>query len=148
MTGQIPCLVGGAHRAGKSALAKQLLKTDGIPWLPTDALRSVLRPVLPELDGVDQDPVDAERLTDLMYPHIEQAAEVCAEEAERFLIEGFDLAPSYPAERTPGPASALTPSRVSIPPPHWSCRCTAAPLFFSGADRTSMPPEVDQLLKH
>jgi hypothetical protein len=32
-----------------------------------------------------------------MYPHVEQAAEVCAEEAERFLIEGFDLSPSYPA---------------------------------------------------
>jgi hypothetical protein len=32
-----------------------------------------------------------------MYPHIEQAAEVCAEEAERFLIEGFELAPTYPA---------------------------------------------------
>jgi hypothetical protein len=31
-----------------------------------------------------------------MYPHAEQAAEVCAEEAACFLIEGFDLAPSYP----------------------------------------------------
>jgi hypothetical protein len=31
-----------------------------------------------------------------MYPHIEQAAEVGAEEAERFLIEGFELAPSHP----------------------------------------------------
>src|SRR5262249_6379831 len=27
----------------------------------------------------------------------EQAAQVCAEEASRFLIEGFELAPSYPA---------------------------------------------------
>jgi hypothetical protein len=32
-----------------------------------------------------------------MYPHIEQAAEVCAEEAEQFLIEGFELSPSHPA---------------------------------------------------
>ena len=32
-----------------------------------------------------------------MYPHIAQAAEVCAEEAERFLIEGYELAPWYPA---------------------------------------------------
>jgi hypothetical protein len=31
-----------------------------------------------------------------MYPHIEQAAEVCLEEAEQFLIEGFELAPWYP----------------------------------------------------
>jgi len=30
-----------------------------------------------------------------MYPHIEQMAEVCAEEAERFLIEGFELSPWY-----------------------------------------------------
>jgi hypothetical protein len=27
--------------------------------------------------------------------HIEQAAEVCAEEAETFLIDGFELAPWY-----------------------------------------------------
>src|SRR6266542_119348 len=30
-------------------------------------------------------------------PHVEQAAEVCAEEYERFLIDGFELSPSYPA---------------------------------------------------
>jgi hypothetical protein len=30
-----------------------------------------------------------------MYPHIEQAAEVCVEEAACFLIEGFELSPSY-----------------------------------------------------
>jgi hypothetical protein len=81
---------------GKSALAQLLLSADGIPWLPTDVIRTVLRRVLPELDAVDTDPVDALRLAELMYPHIEQAAEVCAEEAERFLIEGFELAPSYP----------------------------------------------------
>ncbi len=62
-----------------------------------DVVRTVLRRVLPELDAVNQDPVDAARLAELMYPHIEQGAEVCAEEAERFLIEGFELAPWYPA---------------------------------------------------
>ncbi len=97
MTGRVLYLVGGAPRVGKSALAQQLLEADGIPWLPTDVVRTVLRHVLPELDAVDQDPVDAARLAELMYPHIEQAAEVCAEEAEQFLIEGFELSPSYPA---------------------------------------------------
>lgn len=97
MTGHVLYLVGGAPRVGKSSLAQQLLAADGNPWLPTDVIRTVLRHVLPELDAVDQDPVDAGRLAELMYPHIEQAAEVCAEEAERFLIEGFELAPSYPA---------------------------------------------------
>jgi len=43
----------------------------------------------------DLDPVDAAQLAAVMYPHIEQAAEVCAEEAERFLIEGFELSPWY-----------------------------------------------------
>ncbi len=89
MTGHVP-------RVGRSALAQQLLKTAGIPWLPTDVVRTVRR-VLPELDAVDQDPVDAAGLAELMYPHIEQAAEVCAEEAEQFLIEGFELSPSHPA---------------------------------------------------
>src|SRR6266571_2971445 len=96
MGGHTLYLVGGAPRVGKSSLAQRLLETDGIPWLPTDVLRTVLRRVLPELDAVDQDPVDAWRLAEFMYPHIEQAAEVCAEEAECFLIEGFELSPSYP----------------------------------------------------
>jgi hypothetical protein len=90
-------LVGGAPRVGKSSLAQRLLTIDGIPWLPTDILRTVLRRVLPELDAIDHDPVDALLLAEFMYPHVEQAAEVCAEEAERFLIEGFELSPSYPA---------------------------------------------------
>ncbi len=97
MTGHVLYIVGGAPRVGKSALAQRLLTADGIPWLPTDVVRTVLRRVLPELDTVDQDPVDAARLAEEMYPHIEQAAEVCAEEAEQFLIEGFDLSPSHPA---------------------------------------------------
>ena len=90
-------LVGGAPRVGKSSLAQRLLEADGIPWLPTDVLGTVLRRVLPELDAIDQDPVDAWWLAEVMYPHVEQAAAVCAEEAERFLIEGFELSPSYPA---------------------------------------------------
>jgi len=97
MSSHVLYLVGGPPRVGKSALAQRLLTADGIPWLPTDVLRTVLRRVLPELDAVDQDPVDAARLADVMYPHIEQAAEVCAEEAEQFLIEGFELSPSHPA---------------------------------------------------
>jgi hypothetical protein len=88
-------LVGGAPRVGKSSLAQRLLATDGIPFLPADVLRTVLRRVLPKLDAIDQDPVDAVLLAEFMYPHIEQAAEVCVEEAERFLIEGFELSPSY-----------------------------------------------------
>jgi hypothetical protein len=90
-------LVGGAPRVGKSSLAQRLLELDGIPFLPTDVLRTVLRRVLPELDAIDQDPVDAWRLAEFMYPHIEQAAEVCVEEAACFLIEGFELLPSHVA---------------------------------------------------
>jgi predicted kinase len=96
VAGRILYLVGGAPRVGKSTLAQRLLRTDGIPWLPTDVIRTVLRRVLPQLDAVDTDPVDPVRLAEVMYPHIEQAAEVCVEEADRFLIEGFELAPSYP----------------------------------------------------
>lgn len=95
MDGHRLYLVGGAPRVGKSSLAQRLLETDGIPWLPTDVLRTVLRRVLPELDAIDQDPVDASLLAEFMYPHIEQAAEVCVEEAACFVIEGFDLSPSY-----------------------------------------------------
>jgi 2-phosphoglycerate kinase len=81
MAGHVLYLVGGAPRVGKSSLAQRLLDIYGIPWLPTDVLRTVLRRVLPELDAIDQDPVDASLLAEVMYPHVEQAAEVCAEEA-------------------------------------------------------------------
>jgi hypothetical protein len=53
---------------GKSVLARRLLETEGIPWLPTDVVRTVLRRVLPELDAADQDPVDAVQLAEFMYP--------------------------------------------------------------------------------
>jgi hypothetical protein len=99
-------LVGGAPRTGKSSLAQRLLRDDGIAWLPTDVIRTVLRRVLPDLDALDRDPVDAGVLADYMYPHIRQAAEVCAEEAETFLIEGFELAPWY-LERLRGDLEAV-----------------------------------------
>lgn len=102
MTGHVLYLVGGPPRVGKSALAQRLCNSEGIPWMPTDVVRTVLRHVLPELDEADQDPVDAARLAEVMYPHIAQAAEVCAEEADRFLIEGFELAPWYPARLRAG----------------------------------------------
>ena len=82
---------------GKSSLAQRLLRLEHIPWLPTDVLRTVLRRVLPQLDAIEQDPVDASLLAACMYPHIAKAAEVCAEESQRFLIEGFAGSASYPA---------------------------------------------------
>jgi hypothetical protein len=97
VTAHVIYLVGGAPRVGKSSLAQRILAIDGIPWLPTDVIRTVVRRVAPDVDAIDQDPVDAAALAEVMYPHIEKAAEVCAEEADRFLIEGFELAPSYPA---------------------------------------------------
>jgi hypothetical protein len=97
VTAHVIYLVGGPPRAGKSSLAQRMLAADGIPWLPTDVIRTVVRRVAPDVDAADQDPVDAAALAEIMYPHIEQAAEVCAEEADQFLIEGFELAPSYPA---------------------------------------------------
>ena len=96
MSAHVIYLVGGAPRVGKSALAQRLLAIDGIPWLPTDVIRTVVRRVVPDVDAADQDPVDAAALAETMYPHIEQAAQVCAEEANHFLIEGFKVAPSYP----------------------------------------------------
>jgi hypothetical protein len=89
-------LVGGPPRVGKSSLAQRLLSIDGVPWLPIDVIRTVVRQVAPEVDTIDTDPVDPVALGEVMYPHIEKAAEVCAEEADRFLIEGFELTVSYP----------------------------------------------------
>ena len=126
MDGRILYLVGGAPRVGK---------TEGIPWLPTDLPRTVLRRVLPELDAVDQDTVDAAQLAELMYPHIEQAAEVCAEEAGQFLIEGFELSPSYPARLH----AALVGTTVRS--------CFLGHRSFSADDLASLVPVTDNRFK-
>ena len=89
MTAHVIYLVGGTPRVGKSSLAQRLLAVDGIPWLPTDVIRTVARRVAPEVDAIDQDPVDAAALAEIMYPYIEQAVEVCAEEAVHFLGRGI-----------------------------------------------------------
>ena len=96
MGGRTLYLVGGVPRIGKSSLARRLLR-EGVAWLPIDVIRTVLRQVLPDLDTLDQGLVDATLVAEFMYPHIEQAAEVCAEEHEAFVIEGFDLEPSFRA---------------------------------------------------
>jgi predicted kinase len=52
VAGRMLYLVGGPPRMGKSSLAQRLVQTEGIPWLPTDVVRTVLRRVLPELDSI------------------------------------------------------------------------------------------------
>ncbi len=120
------CLVGAPARVGKSSLAQRLLRSVGIAWLPTD----VLRRVLAELDELDQGDVSAAAVGELMYPHIEQAVEVCGEEAERFLIEGPDIVPS------------MVP-RLSAALPEISIRaCFLGNIGFSGDDLASYRAEA------
>jgi len=118
-------LVGGPGRVGKSSLAQRLLLSDGIAWLPTDVLRTVLRRVLPELDELDQGDVSGAAVGELMYPHIEQAVEVCSEEAERFLIEGPDIVPS------------MVPSLSAALPGIIIRACFLGNVGFSGSDLAS-----------
>ena len=118
-------LVGGPARVGKSSLAQRLLRNDGIAWLPTDVLRTVLRAVLPQLDDLDQGDVSAAAVGELMYPYIEQAVEVCGEEAERFLVEGPDIVPS-------------TVTRLAAALPAIAIRaCFLGNVGFSGGDLAS-----------
>ena len=63
-------LVGGPGRVGKSSLAQRLLRGDGIAWLPTDVLRTVLRRVLPELDELDQGNVTAAAAGEIGRAHV------------------------------------------------------------------------------
>jgi hypothetical protein len=80
-----------------------------MPWLPTDAMRTVLRRMLAELDAVDQDPVDAARLPKFMYQHTEQAAEVCAEKPNSSLR-----------------VCAITGIPAASPGSHWRIEISAA----------------------
>jgi len=96
MAGHVLYLVGGAPRVGKSSLAQRLLDIDGIPWLPTDVLGTVRRRSFPSWMPSIGIRSTRRCWPRSMSPHVEQAAQVCAEEADRFLIEGFELAPCYP----------------------------------------------------
>jgi hypothetical protein len=53
-----------------------------MPWLSIDVVRTVFRRVFSELVAIDQDPVDAARLAQFMYPPTQQAADWAPRKAE------------------------------------------------------------------
>jgi hypothetical protein len=88
-------LVGGAPRTGKSALAMAMLTTHGVPWLPTDVVRHILRPTMPEIDAIESGPNYIDGLAQLMHPIVEQLIELCLGQAPHYLIEGVEILPPH-----------------------------------------------------
>jgi hypothetical protein len=79
---------------GKSALGQRLL-LQGVPWLTTDVLRTVLRQVLARVDVADTDPVELDDLAEAMYPHLERMADAAVDQYGTVLIEGFEWLPRH-----------------------------------------------------
>jgi hypothetical protein len=88
-------LVGGAPRTGKSSLAMAMLSTHGVPWLPTDVIRHILRPTMPEIDAIENGPNYIDGLAQLMHPIIEELIELCLGQAQHYLIEGVEILPAH-----------------------------------------------------
>jgi hypothetical protein len=131
MAGHVLYLVGGAPRVGKSSLAQRLLDIGGIPGLPTDVLRTVLRRSFPSWMPSIRIWSTRRCWPRSGYPHVEQAAGVCAEEADRFLIEGFELAPCSPGRlraalatlRITTGAAFMTPTKIPANRTAGSAKC-------------------------
>ena len=88
-------LVGGAPRTGKSSLAMAMLRTHGVPWLPTDVVRHILRRTMPEIDAIESGPDYIEGLAQLMHPIVEELIELCLGQARDYLIEGVEILPAH-----------------------------------------------------
>jgi hypothetical protein len=88
-------LVGGAPRTGKSSLAMAMLRTHGVPWLPTDVVRHILRRTMREIDAIESGPDYVDGLAQLMHPIIEELIELCLGQAHQYLIEGVEILPSH-----------------------------------------------------
>jgi hypothetical protein len=152
MTARILDLVGGAPRVGKSTLAQRLLATDGVPWLPTDVVRTVLRRVLPELDAVDQDPVDASRLAELIlvgWPVQPPCVGRCVRlvpTARRVALIARVMGPSYP------PDTLQLASEIVVPHAERSVQINRPPaaVFAFFADSENDPqwrPHVKEITR-
>ena len=88
-------LVGGAPRTGKSSLAMAMLRTHGVPWLPSDVVRHILRRTMPEIDAIESGPDYIDGLAQLMHPIIEELIELCLGQAPHYLIEGVEIVPAH-----------------------------------------------------
>ncbi len=54
-------LIGGPPKCGKTTLAKEMLKSFGIPWVSTDTLECVIKPYMHEVDFSKKFPVNYQR---------------------------------------------------------------------------------------
>lgn len=99
--------LGGAPRAGKSAISRQFLKETGTPFFCLDYLMMGFANGLPAL-GVD--PEDDElAVGERLWPVVKPMAVALIEDEVEYLIEGVQLNPKHVAElysRFPGQVTA------------------------------------------
>ncbi|MHB0875813.1 MAG: hypothetical protein ACYC5O_07190 [Anaerolineae bacterium] len=92
-------LLGGASRAGKSYLARKLLKEHGVPYFSIDTLMMGLANGAPEfgLDPNDSGEVRGEKLWPILRAMVVNLLEE-VETHPAYLMEGDELLPGYVAE--------------------------------------------------
>jgi 2-phosphoglycerate kinase len=86
-------LIGGPTRTGKSALGLAMLRAHGIPWMPTDVVRHMLRQVVPEIDAIERGEGSMDDRVRVMRPFIGQLIELCLGQAPDYLLEGVEIVP-------------------------------------------------------
>lgn len=84
--------IGGPPRVGKTSLAKLILKRDGIPFMPADAVRDALDKTCPEL-GIHA--AGWEGVPDRLSPYLQQLAKTVTWQLPEYVIEGDSFFPEH-----------------------------------------------------
>jgi hypothetical protein len=89
-------IVGGAARAGKSAVARRFLAETGVPYFPLDCLMMGFAKGFPEHGVGPED--DELHVAELLWPVVKGIATTFVEEEIDYLIEGAQLHPRHVGE--------------------------------------------------
>ena len=85
-------LIGGAPRVGKTSLAKMILKRDGIPFMPADAVRDALYRTYPRL-GLKAE--GWEGIPERMFPFLAELVRTVTWQLPEYVIEGDSFYPEH-----------------------------------------------------
>jgi hypothetical protein len=84
--------IGGAPRVGKTTLARLILKRDGIPFMPADALRDALDRTYPDL-GMRSG--GWEGIPDRVFPYLRELVRTVTWQLPEYVLEGDSFFPEH-----------------------------------------------------
>ena len=87
-------LIGGASRAGKSAIAKAILTAAGVPYLSVDYIKMAFAKAMPDV-GIDPNSNDLLHTARQLWPFVEAMADTMIENDQDYTLEATYILPEY-----------------------------------------------------